>query len=95
MITPNNWTSSHYNLGELRAFISFGADIAPQEDSTKAVDFIYFVTVTDKDYQEIFQSSHSNIDEAIELINSKYSQWKFKDALAIDPADGCSSCSAH
>lgn len=91
-ITTQNWTSSHFYSAPLRAFVSLGA--APVENSDE-VEIQYLVTLTDKDYQEIFQSIHQNLDEAIALLNAKYGHWDLQDALSKTDGDGCSSCAAH
>ncbi|RPJ78720.1 MAG: hypothetical protein EHM20_03245 [Alphaproteobacteria bacterium] len=91
-ITTENWTSSHFHSAQLRAFISLGA--APIENSAE-VEIQYLVTLTDKEYQELYQSAHKDLNEAVKLINDKYGHWEFLDALLKTEGDGCSSCAAH
>lgn len=91
-ITTQNWTSSHFYSAPLRAFISLGAAPIPESDE---VEIQYLVTLTDKDYQELFQSTHTDLLEAISLLNEKYGHWELQDALQKSEGDGCSSCAAH
>lgn len=91
-ITSENWTSSHFYSAPLRAFVSLGA--SPIENSNE-VEIQYLVTLTDKDYQELYQSVHQDLNVAIELLNEKYGHWKLQDAAINNGGDGCSSCAAH
>ena len=94
-ITLENWTSSHFFSEPLRAFISLGA--APVENTSGKLEFEYqyLVTMTDKDYAELYQSIHPSLDEAIGVINDKYGHWQMLDAAVKASGDGCSSCAAH
>lgn len=94
-ITPENWTSSHYFSEPLRAFVSLGAAPIETKEGLEAVEIQYLVTMTDKDYQELYQSTHLNLDEALVVINEKYGHWEMLDAGAKSSGDGCSSCAAH
>ena len=89
-INEENWTHSQYTSSPLRAFISLGA----QPDEQTGVQLQFLVTLTDQDYLELFQSSHSNIHEALAVLNQKYGHWNYADALNAS-GDGCSSCAAH
>lgn len=91
-IHAENWTFSHFTSAPLKAFISLGA--SPTEN-TKEVTLEYLVTLTDKDHQELFQSSHCELSEALLLLNEKYGQWEFVDSLHKSEGDGCTSCAAH
>ncbi|MDD4976587.1 MAG: hypothetical protein PHY93_19685 [Bacteriovorax sp.] len=91
-INTENWTSAHFYSAPLRAFVSLGA--APIENSDE-VEIQYLVTLTDKDYQELFQSIHQDLNNALELLNEKYGHWELQDALNKTDGDGCSSCAAH
>jgi hypothetical protein len=91
-INIENWTYTHYFSDPLRAFVSLGA--APIENSNEVL-MQYLVTLTDRDYQELYQSVHEAIDEALLALNEKYGHWEFKDAGARIDGDGCSSCAAH
>ena len=87
-ITFENWTFVHYTIDGLKSFISIGAN-------PKTEEIQYFVTVTDIENQEVFQSSHDKIEEAIKDINKRYGHWKIFDVENPPAQDGCSSCSAH
>jgi hypothetical protein len=91
-ITTDNWTSSHFYSAPLRAFVSLGA--APLENS-QDVEIQYLVTLTDKDYQELYQSIHKELGSALELLNEKYGHWQMIDLFFKTEGDGCSSCAAH
>jgi hypothetical protein len=91
-ITAENWTYAHFNSSPLKAFISLGA--APIENSREA-EIQYLVTLTDKDYQELYQSIHQDLNIALELLNQKYGHWDLIDPLNKTEADNCSSCAAH
>ena len=94
-ITNDNWTSSHFYSEPLRAFVSLGAAPVETVDGRQEVEFQYLVTMTDKDYAELFQSSHPSLDEALKVLNEKYGHWDMQDAGAKNSGDGCSSCAAH
>jgi hypothetical protein len=87
-INYENWTFVHYTTNDMKSFISIGA--APNSSEIQ-----YFVTVTDKENQEIFQSSHNELSDAIDAINKNYGHWDIFDAENPPQADGCTDCSAH
>lgn len=87
-INFENWTFVHYTIDGLKSFISIGAN-------PKSEEIQYFVTVTDKENQEVFQVNHGEIEAAIEDINKRYRHWEIFDAEHPPKEDGCSSCSAH
>jgi len=91
-INTENWTYTHYFSDPLRAFVSIGA--SPAEESEEVI-MQYLVTLTDKDYQELYQSVHTTIEEALSALNEKYGHWDFKDAGARTDSNGCDSCAAH
>lgn len=90
-ITQDNWSSTHFVCDPLRAFVSLGA--APGNNDE--VEFQYLVTVTDKDFCEVFQSTHHTLEEALLVLNEKYGHWQIHDAGQKLGGDGCSSCAAH
>lgn len=91
-INTENWTYSHFYSAPLRAFVSLGA--APVENSDEVI-MQYLVTLTDKDYQELYQSTHEDLNVALSILNEKYGHWDLQDALHKTEGDGCSSCAAH
>jgi hypothetical protein len=93
-INTENWTSAHFYSAPLRAFVSLGAAPVKQGD-TLEVEIQYLVTLTDKDYQELFQSIHLDLNEALSLLNEKYGHWELQDANNKTDGDGCTSCAAH
>jgi hypothetical protein len=94
-ITAENWTSSHYYSEPLRAFVSLGAAPIESAEGVADVEFQYLVTMTDKDYAELYQSSHKTLEEALQVLNEKYGHWELQDAGQKNHGDGCSSCAAH
>lgn len=71
-----------------------GAEPVETEAGLQDVEFQYLVTMTDKDYMELYQSSHKTLEEAVKVINEKYGHWDFQDAGTAS-GDGCTSCAAH
>ena len=94
MINQENWTHCQYNSLKLKAFISLAGE--PGDDNETV--FIYNITVTDLDQQEVFQFSYPDVGLAISEINKKYSHWEFKNLTTKETKSddsGCGSCSAH
>ena len=89
MIDNQNWGFSSYKCGNLEAFLSMGA--SPTNDS---IEFEYFLNKT-KESEVIFQEKFTNLEEAIEAINSGYNHWKFNDKEKELAKAGCSTCQAH
>jgi len=88
-IDLNNWNYCHYETSRLRAFISQGGIPGTREDE---VQQIYFLTVSDPDFKEIYQEEFFQLQEAVTILNSRYKHWKFIDRAV---QEGCSSCQAH
>ena len=93
MINDENWTYFYYKTLSLKAFISFGGEKAQDNETS----FLYFVTVSDHNHKEVFQSSHKDLDLALAEINRKYGHFELVDATKSisEEGDGCSTCSAH
>ena len=87
-INYDNWTFVHYKTNDMKSFISVGAN-------PKSLEIQYFLTVTDTENQEIFQSSHDQLEDAISAINGNYGHWDIFDAENPPEANGCTDCSAH
>ncbi len=92
-ITSNNWNTQHYYSDNLIAFISIGADL---EANSTDVTIKYHVTLSNKDYEDMYQSSHEDLETAVAVLNQKYGDWQIKN---LEPdneeSSGCSSCAAH
>lgn len=94
-INSDNWTSSHFFSEPLRAFISLGAEPVETIEGLQEVEFHYLVTMADKDFAELYQSTHKTLVEALVVLNEKYGHWDLQDSDAKVHGDGCSSCAAH
>ena len=91
-VTEDNWTYCHFKSLQLKAFISFGADPSNVSDGEPAL--IYFVTLTDHDDAEVFQSDFDELNEACDFLNEKYGHWDFIDAEVDNGGGGCGTCAA-
>lgn len=93
MINLENWTHCNYINNDFKAIISFGSGPELSDD-----EFEYFVTVIDKNNNEIHQDAFNDLELAINHANSKYSDiWEFNDELVKPESSGggCSTCVAH
>jgi hypothetical protein len=86
-VTAENFMVARYQTPDRLAFISFGANNKAQ--------WLYSLTVTDHDYQELFQEDYFDLDLALEQLNKKYRHWDLIIAGEKKSGDGCSSCHAH
>jgi hypothetical protein len=91
-ISTQNWNIAQYQSDNLLAFISIGAGPATE---ASAVEIQYHVTLSNTDYEELFQSSHGSLEEAVETLNLKYGDWKFNSLMKEASDSGCSTCAAH
>ena len=91
-ITTLNWNTAYYYSDNLLAFVSLGA--APAENDSE-IHLQYHVTLSNKDYEDIYQSNHLTLESAIETLNFKYGDWQLKNLEQENSEDGCSSCAAH
>lgn len=94
-INENNWTYTQYQAKPLRAFISLGATPVEMPDGTLEVQYQYFVTMTDEEYIELYQSSYLSLNEALKSVNERYGHWEINETNSKNAGDGCSSCAAH
>ncbi len=90
-INSSNWPYCQYQNGDLRAFVSLGG--RPGADGQALV--IYFVTTSDKEQQEVYQTEHSHIDEALAALHKRYGHWNVTDMRVPHKEGGCGTCSAH
>lgn len=84
-ITNDNWTFCHYNHGEQKAMITFGASTEHDE--------IYYVSLLGDDDKALFQTNHLELTDAIKTINQKYRIWSFNNELEKS-GGGCDTCAA-
>jgi hypothetical protein len=92
MINNRNWSHTHFKSEHSLAFLSIGGDTALEDNS--APEILYFLTVTDHEYVEIYQECYEDISLAIADLNKKYSHWELIDA-ENKSGSGCGSCAAH
>lgn len=88
-INDLNWNTSYFHSDDLLAFVSIGAE--PGIESV----IQYNVTLSNKEYEDIYQSTHAELQEALKILNLKYGDWQFKDLAVEDSESGCSTCAAH
>lgn len=88
-VTNENWSYCRYEKGDFMAIISFGAS----PESAREDRLEYYVTVLEKEEQEVFQKSFESLSEACLYLNDNYSDWSFNDQTA--KKSGCSTCAAH
>lgn len=91
MINQENWTYCHYELGAIRAQVTFGGEPTVEGDMQP----LYFCSILDSDHQEIAQKSFPDLDGAMGEINQHCEKWTFVDAFIKPQGSGCSSCVAH
>jgi hypothetical protein len=91
-VNTENWSFGGYKNSKLKAFISFGADFLLE---TQKQHEIFFLTVTDNNFKEVFQQDHSSLNEAIEALNSRYAHWDWDNRRLSSDDGGCGTCAAH
>lgn len=90
-IHPDNWTYCRYRLGDMMAFISYGAQL--EQGSPQGILEYYFVVLQNEDYQEFFQKKFPSLLDACQYLNHTYDHWDFEDQTISK--EGCGSCQAH
>ena len=88
VVNTENWNFSCYKSLNLKSFISLSA----YPDPHGGVTFIYCVTVSEDDGQDILQKDFTDLAEACHFLNVHYAHWKFV-GLA-EERQGCSNCQA-
>jgi hypothetical protein len=92
-ITSLNWNTAQYYSDNLIAFISIGASLGT-DDSNAIIQ--YHVTLSNKDYEDLYQSTHTELDLAVATLNQKYGDWQVKNLEPdSEESTGCSTCAAH
>jgi hypothetical protein len=91
-INASNWNTTHYFSENLIAFISLGAEPSISEGD---IEIQYHVTLSSKDYEDMYQSSHPSLEKALETLNQKYGDWQLKNLGQEKEDSGCSTCAAH
>ena len=56
---------------------------------------LYYVSLIDAENQELSQSAHKSLDEALRTINGHHQGWDFIDETIKPSGSGCSTCVAH
>lgn len=88
-VNTENWTYCRYQMGNVLAMISFGAN----PESLKEDRLEYYVTVLEDEEKEIFQKEFNSLSDACLYLNENYGDWTFEDQTATK--SGCSTCAAH
>jgi hypothetical protein len=88
-VNIENWSYCRYQSGDFMAMISFGAD--PESLSEGRLE--YYVTVLEKEEQEVFQQQFATLGEACLYLNTNYADWTFENQTVAKT--GCSTCAAH
>lgn len=90
-ITIENWSYARYQGPQTLSMINMGAAPTP----CGGAQILYYLTLTDLDYKEIYQQEFTELEQALSAINKKYSHWPLLLEGAPRQGDGCSSCHAH
>ena len=91
MIERQDWSTSYYSRGPLRALITLGAQPAGQE-----IEELYYLTVAkifDERWDDVLQEPFENLDEALSEISKRYGHWQLS-GLGKKAGGGCDSCQA-
>jgi hypothetical protein len=91
-ISSLNWNTRHYYSDNLIAFISLGAEPAENEIGPQ---INYYVTLSNTDYEDIYQSVHADLEDAVASLNAKYGDWQLKNLENNQSDSSCSTCAAH
>jgi hypothetical protein len=89
-INQDNWTFTHYALADMKAKICLGGDLENEEYQE-----LYFVSLLDAENQELSQTTHKSLEDAIKAINGQHQGWDFVDEMIKPSGSGCSTCVAH
>lgn len=89
MVLNDNWNTTYYENGNLKAMISLGIGLSGEESPE------FYVSLVDNEHNDIFQESFETLDAACSYINKKYQDtWELK-SLIKTSTGGCSTCVAH
>ena len=91
LVTEENWTHCGYISTKAQALITMGSE--PSQ-----CQIIYYLTLLDNDYKELFQQEFASLAEAVSVLNDRYCHWQFVDREqenVREDGDGCGSCQAH
>ncbi len=92
-INKENWSYTHLTSGNLQAQIHEAYSLSQEENTIKTG---FCVTEFNKEsYQDLFQRDFASIEDALDCINSRYSNWKSSSEVLESSGSGCDSCQAH
>ena len=60
----------------------------------ESINFVYNVVTTNHDFQEKHLKTFSDLQDALQYVNLKCSEWDFSPKNGLNK-DGCGTCSAH
>ena len=94
-LNEKNWREFLFNTKKLFTFISEGVEVRDFENmDDQSINFVYNVVTTNHDFQEKYLKTFLNLQDALQYINSKCSEWDFSPKNGLNK-DGCGTCSAH
>lgn len=91
VIDEESWGTSRFLNENFQVFIS----LAGAPDANGETQLSYCLTLADLEFNEIMQKPFSELQQALDAINSTYGQWKLSKVETPKSGDGCSSCAAH
>ncbi|MEC8625114.1 MAG: hypothetical protein VXY34_09870 [Bdellovibrionota bacterium] len=94
-LNENNWREFLFNTKKLFTFISEGVEVSDFENlDDESINFVYNVVTTNHDFQEKHLKTFSDLQDALQYVNLKCSEWDFSPKNGLNK-DGCGTCSAH
>lgn len=90
MVTTENWPYAHYKAPNYRALISSGGEL----DSNDEYRDIYYLTLCNSEFEEIYQERFTELTEAVRAINAKYGPWDLTllETEGQGSGGGCDTC---
>ncbi|MBT3982605.1 MAG: hypothetical protein HOE90_14700 [Bacteriovoracaceae bacterium] len=88
-LSTENYNYCYYQLGELKAFVSMGAEAEMVESGP---NWLYFSTLAQVEGLDLNQSTFKALEDALAYTNQKFKDWNFIDLADVSDQGGCSSC---
>ena len=94
IISENNFRTCYFAQGDLKAFVSMGAE--PHAEIPGEIIDLFFATLARDQHGDIEQECFEELQLALNWVNSRFGHWDFTDmAKKVATKSGCSSCVAH